>query len=302
MKNLIVLSFVLIFSFNANAQNENSLIWEISGKGLEQKSYLFGTVHLIPENKYFFTDEMQKSFNSCKALALEIDMNISVVQQLAIAKKIMIPNNKTIKDFMSKKDYERLGTYMIDSLKVNTSTFNQIKMMKPLFAYSLILTKLIDNPVTYELRLTEKAKKRNMEILGLETMEYQLSVIEKVPVKEQVKGVYTDGIGKSPLKEYNEMIDAYVSQNLKKLKEMTKEDSTIQEFEKDFLITRNKNWIPKIEKFAKNKSTFFAVGAAHLLGKNGVITLLRNDGYTVKPVEQLGLFEKMFWKAKNFNN
>ena len=50
------------------------------------------------------------------------------------------------------------------------------------------------------------------------------------------------------------------------------------------LINRNKNWIPEISKYAKEKPTFFGVGAGHLPGENGVINLLRKAGYTVKAV------------------
>jgi uncharacterized protein YbaP (TraB family) len=51
------------------------------------------------------------------------------------------------------------------------------------------------------------------------------------------------------------------------------------------LDNRNQNWIPKIEKVAKEKPTLFAVGAAHLPGENGVIALLRKKGYTVEAVK-----------------
>jgi len=61
------------------------------------------------------------------------------------------------------------------------------------------------------------------------------------------------------------------------------EDMTA-EFSNLLLDQRNKNWIPEIGKFAIEKPTFFGVGALHLPGENGVINLLRQEGYTVTPV------------------
>jgi uncharacterized protein YbaP (TraB family) len=56
-------------------------------------------------------------------------------------------------------------------------------------------------------------------------------------------------------------------------------------YEDLLLINRNKNWIPVMEKAMSTQATFFAVGAGHLPGKDGIISLLRNAGYTVNPVE-----------------
>ena len=50
------------------------------------------------------------------------------------------------------------------------------------------------------------------------------------------------------------------------------------------LNNRNKNWISKIDKYVKQKPTFIAVGAAHLGGQNGVISLLKKQGFKVEPV------------------
>ncbi|MNY79236.1 TraB family protein [compost metagenome] len=50
------------------------------------------------------------------------------------------------------------------------------------------------------------------------------------------------------------------------------------------LFSRNKKWIPRMRKIMAVKPTFFAVGAAHLGGENGVIALLRKEGYKLRAV------------------
>lgn len=63
------------------------------------------------------------------------------------------------------------------------------------------------------------------------------------------------------------------------------ENKMLADYEEDLLLKRNRNWIPVIEKAMKEKSTFFGVGAAHLADEEGVIKLLRKQGYKVEPVK-----------------
>ena len=130
------------------------------------------------------------------------------------------------------------------------------------------------------------AKEQGKEIIGVETLEEQLAVFDKIPYKKQaellVQGI-TD-IDKSK-KEFAQMIAAYKKQDLDGFEKIFKEsEQGLDEFADVLLLQRNKSWIPVIEREAKEKPTFFAVGAGHLGGKQGVIQLLRQQGYTVKPV------------------
>jgi uncharacterized protein YbaP (TraB family) len=66
---------------------------------------------------------------------------------------------------------------------------------------------------------------------------------------------------------------------------MMGEEESLGGYEDLLLVTRNKNWIPVMGEMMKTQPVFFAVGAGHLGGKNGVIALLRQEGYTVVPVK-----------------
>jgi uncharacterized protein YbaP (TraB family) len=86
--------------------------------------------------------------------------------------------------------------------------------------------------------------------------------------------------------ELTTLLAAYKAQDLPQLMKLAKEsefDTDDPEFMEDVLARRNASWIPVIEKAAQQKATFFAFGAAHLGGPDGVITLLRARGYSVKP-------------------
>ncbi|MCF8297785.1 MAG: TraB/GumN family protein [Saprospiraceae bacterium] len=278
-------SFVKIENSQQKEELENSLLWEISGNGLESPSYLFGTIHLIPKKDYFFTNTMKEKFKSCKTLALEIDINMPLSEQIKIAKKIIFPAGKTLKDYMSDEEFSNLQNFILDTLKIKESKFKQVQKIQPFYGSAIILNELLGKTEAYEKKLNKAAKKKKMTITALETIEYQMSIIEKISIEEQVKMMYVEGFDENPLAEFNKLLDAYKTQDLKALRELMLKENDIANFEQDFLITRNQNWIPKIKELAKQQSTFIAVGAGHLVGETGLIALLRAEGFVVKAVK-----------------
>ena len=88
-------------------------------------------------------------------------------------------------------------------------------------------------------------------------------------------------------KEFQEMITIYQNKDIEgMLKMMSDSDNKITSENQDILLNdRNKKWIPIMIKTMKDKSTFFGVGAGHLAGEEGVIKLLRKQGFKVEAVK-----------------
>ncbi len=285
---LLFIIIVSLFSIDLKSQNseiENSILWEISGNGLETPSYLFGTIHLIPEKEYVFSETAQKCFESCKTLVLETDINLSLKKQLEIAKQLILPEGKKVKDYLNEEQYQHFTSYFLDSVKISKSTFKKMQKIKPIFASALVLNEFIQKPVAYEQKLSKEAEKIGMKAEFLESIDFQLSVINKISIEKQIDMMYVKGLEGNPMTEYNQLLEAYKEQNLEKLGELFEQEEDIENFEQDFLISRNTNWIPLIVDFSKNGSCFFAVGAGHLVGDKGVIQLLRNQGFIVSPLK-----------------
>lgn len=289
MKKNLFLIAIILFGFTGKAQtgdsSQNSLLWKISGNGLEKPSYIFGTIHIIPKDDFFFTDLMKEKFDSCKQLILEIDINLSLAEQINAAKQMFLPEGKTLFDYMSKKDSAEFNTYMLDSLKIKKSTYKKLLKIKPLFGSGLVIKELIGKTKTYEEELNKRAKKNGMEISGLETLQFQLDLINNISIEDQIKMLFEDELSGDPLDVYNEMLKAYKNQNLNKLNELIDADDSMSKLGDDFLKNRNADWISKIEKRIKEKQTFIAVGAGHLAGNDGVLNLLKQNGYIVEPVK-----------------
>lgn len=264
----------------------NSLLWKISGNGLQKPSYLFGTIHMICKDAYFWTDKMQSAFDATDKVCMEMDLDDPMLQ-MQVASKMMLQDGKTLKDFFTEEEYQIIGNYLKDSFDFDIQSF---QLFKPVALLMIISQKSMscENNATesYEKNLMQMAQKNSKEILGLETAEDQLNALESLPHDSLVKMLikYSKGDTKSAGYDINDLVNAYTQQDLQTIKtligKMEKESGNM----KGLLDDRNKNWIPKMEKMMQDNAVFFAVGAAHLPSKIGVIYLLRQAGYTVAAI------------------
>jgi uncharacterized protein YbaP (TraB family) len=134
-----------------------------------------------------------------------------------------------------------------------------------------------------------EAKEYNKNIKGLETMSYQAGMLDSIPYKIQAEQLanYVKNAGNSDEgSEMKEMLKAYKEQDLSKLEEMIiKSDAGISSFTEILLYNRNRNWVKKLKGLLPGKTLLIAVGAGHLPGDQGVINLLKKEGYKVEPVD-----------------
>ena len=270
---------------DAKTDDTNSLLWEINGKGMKWPSYLYGTIHLISVKDFFMSDLVKDRFRVSQQLTLEIDMDDPAGLLMAAA-GVFMKDGATLQSLLTEEEYSRLDSYFSDSLGMELGMFNR---MKPLLVSTMITESTIEGEVTsYETTFMEMASDQDMEILGLETAAFQMSVFDSIPYKQQAKMLIDglDGKGDTSEEVFEDMVELYKDQNLDELYRLiTEESKELGEFDGLLLDTRNINWIPKIEEMAKSKPTFFAVGAAHLPGPLGIINLLREKGYTITPLK-----------------
>jgi len=272
---------------NADTTNRNSLLWEISGKGLKQSSYLFGTIHIIPKKDFILTDLLKNRFAQTRQLALEVDMD-NMLSMLFALPEMFMDNNMTLKDLLSEEEYNRVDAYFTESGLGGLSMFNR---MKPILLSSMMMEQspTSEDMTSYEMELLSMAKTRRMPIKGLETAAFQMGVLDSIPYTEQAKMLIQSMDEKETgMEMYDEMVELYKKQDLGGLQAaVAAESEGVENFDHALLHIRNHNWIPVIAEMASSKPTFFAVGAAHLPGEEGVIRLLQKAGYKVVPLGEL---------------
>jgi uncharacterized protein len=291
MTNPIKLFFIslifssLYFTKLYGQKEDKSLLYEISGNGLAQPSYIYGTIHIICKDDFIMTEATKQKFSETQQVYLEIDMDDPKMMP-EMMKSMYMTDGSTIKSLLSEPDYQKVSQFFKDTLKMNIGTMDK---MKPFVLSSMTIPKLIAcASQSYEETFMKMAKSENKEVLGLETVQEQFGALDKMRMKKQadlmlVKMIENWNDGKQELKQ---LISDYKNQDVEAMfEDMSKLKTMDAEFENDLLVIRNQNWISKISKITKEKPTFFAVGAGHLGGKKGVITLLRDAGFTVKAIK-----------------
>ena len=131
------------------------------------------------------------------------------------------------------------------------------------------------------------AKADKKEIKGFETMAFQASVFDSIPYNEQAKSLLKTIDSLPQYKVYfDSMLNAYKSQQLSKIEAMfNSKDFGMEADNQEVLLDgRNRNWVGQLKNILPTKNIFMAVGAGHLVGKSGLIELLRKEGYTITPI------------------
>jgi uncharacterized protein YbaP (TraB family) len=262
---------------------DNALLWKISGKGISTPSYLFGTIHVICEDDYLWTDKMKAALASSKALCMELNLGDPNLMTDAAA-KMMDLSGKMISDYFSPDQFKQLSNYVTDSLHQN---MDLMQFMKPVGFYMLLATMgggiSCPNPVSYEIKLMEAANAQQKPMSGLETLDEQMSMLESIPTDSIIHQILmiVQGLGNED-SELGTMISAYKKQDLNQLNQLVAASTDHSLNSGIFIDNRNKKWVPVIESKMKQQATFFAVGSGHLYG---LIGLLRQKGYTVEAIK-----------------
>jgi len=263
----------------------NTLLWEITGNGLQKPSYLFGTFHLLCKEDIHFSAALKQAVVNSDKVYLELDLD----DPSTILGAFMLMNmkdGKKLKDLYTDEQYKRVSNFFRDSLKTPIGLFQQ---MKPEFLVALLYSKMMPCNTTASIdeSIMQMAKANGKEIKGLETMAFQASVFDSIPYEKQAGELLHTIDSMEISKKYFElMLTAYKEQRLDKIENIINNPEFGTTENQDILLdNRNKNWVVQLKEIMKKESVFIAVGAGHLVGKNGLIALLRAEGFTVKGLE-----------------
>ena len=268
----------------ANKDN-NSLLWEISGKGLSSPSYLFGTFHLMCKSDIKFSESLKTAVKNTDETWMEMDLDdpATMLSALFVMK---MNDDKKLSDLYTADEYMRLETFFRDSLNTSLRMF---KNMKPAFLEAMLYTKMLPCKTVQgvEEGLMKLAKENKKEIKGLETMAFQASVFDSIPYTNQAKELLKNIDSLNSYRKYfDTMVMVYKSQRLDEIEKLFSKSEFGMDENRDLLLdNRNLNWVGQLKPIMKKNSVFIAVGAGHLVGEKGLIELLRKEGYTVRAIE-----------------
>ena len=271
--------------FDVWAQEKNFL-WKVtSDKG---SVYLLGSIHLLKSRDAKLKPIIDETFKKAKRLAFEVDLtdeNPEKIQKLILQKGINL-DGKTLQQKVSKEAFQ-LATVWANDLGIDVKVLMPLKpWLAGLTLTVMTLQKLGYDPESgVDRQLAGRAKLANKPVSGLETHESQFDVFDRLsPALQEM-------MLRQSLKEVeqigglvDDMVRAWREGDLAAAEKLflgsMKEFPEIQE---KLLDERNRNWLPQIEKFIDGgEDTLVVVGAAHLVGKNGVIELLKARGHKLE--------------------
>jgi len=282
-----LLTATLGFSQTPNRhQTPNSLLWRISGKGLSRPSYLFGTMHIICADDAALSDSLKAVIAACDEVYFEI--NLSDMSDMMKAIQYMyMADSKRLSDLLKPDEYARVKDYFTKHSSM--VPFGMLERFKPLLISGLIEEQGLGCETTdgMELRIMKELKASNKPVNGLETAAFQAGLFDSIPYEEQAKELVKDIDSADENKKVTqELADLYTRQDLDGIEQLSdKDDSGMSGYMDLLLYDRNRKWARELKKLLPGRSLLVAVGAAHLPGKEGVIELLRKEGYTVEPVK-----------------
>ena len=264
----------------------NTLLWEITGKGLKTPSYLFGTMHILCSEDANLSDNLKNIIRDCGQIYFEIDMD-NMKELMGAMKYLRMNDGKKLSELLTAEEYEKVKNWFDNNRSM--LPFSMMTRFKPFFISSLIGEQMMscEQKNGMEQLIMKESKQYGKEIKGLETTEYQASIFDSIPYEKQAKDLvaYIDSIDNYK-KTMLEMVDVYRKQDLGRMDSlMQKSDPGMMQYMDMLLYNRNRHWATQMPAIMNEMPTLFAVGAGHLPGEEGVINLLSKQGYEVNPVK-----------------
>lgn len=271
--------YLLIQIFYASAQN--TILWTVKKEGNPHTSYLLGTYHQMGNS---YVDSLKTVTRALQSSQLAIFENIDTGEKLADFLNSR-PENFTYKEKLSKKylkDLEEIAKNW--AVPVSKLSPPELRLKLEQVYYEQCGTiKPTDTSKGLDNYLIKMAKEKSVEVFGLESNDLMTSYInqtDRTEWKDVKKEIYTwiDNITmQRETKTLCSMAEAYKKHQLDYQLDSECSETVI-------ISSRNVVWLPIIEKNTAEKNSFIAVGYAHLTGRCGLVTQLRNAGYRVEPV------------------
>ena len=282
-------------SLASNAQ----LLWKVTGRDTCKPSYLFGTIHLETSKYIDSVPGLRDAISSVDAVYGEIQMDSLTDNDVMMraAKNLIAPPDSTIDKLLTKEEYQLVDS-VVNSYFMGMVTLETLSKLKPValsgqlgvmqmkkyFPEQLGLNDVIDVAVQ------AAGRELGKRIGGLETTEMQINMLYGTPLDVQAQELVNFCRMDNDIINYSkELCDAYHAQDLDTLEKLLLlEEAGVDEMANEIIeklaYERNRRWMNTITEIIPRESMLVAVGAGHLVGKDGLIELLRRDGYTVEPV------------------
>lgn len=288
MKKIITIVALSVMCLTSNAQ----LVWKISGNGLEKPSHILGTHHGCPFNYCDSIPGLMDAFDKADMVIGEIDMislsQMSQEEMIRMKTMMMMPADTALLSLFNPEEKTKVDNWLKASLGAD---LNMLASLKPMTIMVTVMNKMMTELAPELATMTQidkymqtLAQSKGKKVGELETADYQIGLLYGTSLADQADAL-VEMAGQDNTKELmTKLTEAYKSQDLEKLWRAFREQMTELEYE-EVVKVRNLNWEKQMKEILPRQSTLFVVGAGHLPGEFGMISLLRKAGYKVEPAK-----------------
>ncbi len=264
---------------------DNAVFWAIEQAGLPV-GYLLGTIHSEDPRVVDFSTNFLARVNENQVFAMELVPDLPTLSRLS--QTMSLPPDKTLESVIGTERF----TAVLTALAAYQVPVEFIGRMKP---WAVMMTLSTPPPRTgffMDLSLSLRASGNGLKVIGLETLEQQLSFLEEMPPDMQL-ALLDQAIAEAGRvgQVHDRMVDAYLENDLQKLQTLSDEElKTADSQARDYFTrmginARNHRMLESLLPHLVNQRVFVAVGALHLPGQEGLLNLLRHAGFDLTPLD-----------------
>ena len=275
---ILLLFFSSLFGFS---QEKNSLLWEISGNGLKEASYLYGTMHVSKRIAFRLDDVFYDALEKSEVIALESDPGTWLEDGHEIGLRGYGQGN----GFVSKGFYTHQFTIRNPSKKeIGAYLAFEDRRVNSILYRTDAYSQNFEEDTYLDMFIYQAGKKFGKQVVALENLSESAALVGRASLNP-MKPKPDEWLQKRMrLQDPSALLqDAYRNRNIDLLDSIDKAMYT-DHYMKNMLFVRNENMARQLDSVMRTAKVFTGIGAAHLPGKKGVLSLLQNMGYTVKPL------------------
>ena len=279
--------FVHVSIFAQRATTKNALLWKVTGKDLQQPSYLFGTYHFLTNGFIDTIPAIKNAMAQAGAVAGELLIDESLTAAMMEASTL---KGTTLKQLLPDTLYTKASLWFKEEAGIELEQLNQLNPITLVtIAMAVAQQKYMPNKpgeTQLDSYVQKIAKSNGKKVIGLETIDVQIAAMfGQLTERRQVELLDETFRVKNGLRDIlQRMHNAYVQQNMQALQQIMYGSSYSSNEMKVLLDDRNDRWMQQLPSIMQEQSTFVAVGALHLIGEKGLVQQLKSKGYTVTPV------------------
>ncbi|NOR20396.1 MAG: hypothetical protein GQ538_09965 [Xanthomonadales bacterium] len=264
---------------------DRALFWSIQKDG-KPAGYLLGTIHSEDPRVLDFSEDFLEKLRESNIFAMELVPDMATLTRLT--EYMHYPPGTTLESVIGPGRYAAL----VSAMSVHKVPADFISSMKPWAAMMTLSTPPPETGFFMDLSISLRASGSGLQTIGLETLEQQLSFLQNMPMEMQLD-LLDQAIAEfdQVQKAHDEMVDAYLKNNLYELQALSDEqltgvsDAAGEYFMESGIRTRNLRMAESLWPYLDHNRVFIAVGALHLPGDDGLLNLLRRRGYELKPLK-----------------